>query len=394
MLGNTKFRALKVGTVSSAHFVHDIYSSFLAPLLPILIEKFGLSLSAASVLSLVQRLPSLLSLFVGAVAHKLPWRWIIILSPLATGIAGSFLALAPNIIVLGILLFTIGMSSALFHVPAPVMIKYFSGNKSGKGMSWYMLGGESARMLGPIIIVSAISVFGIDGTWVLIFPVMVASLTLFFALENRPYQNFANEGKKPIKWWNTIVEYRHFFIALATYMVFRALMKGSLATFLPTYMGMKGSSLFTGAVALSVMQLAAAVGSFVMGGISDKIGRFRSLLFLAILSPILMLLFVYSNTAVQMILLLPLGFVLYASSPVLLALVLEQKSNQPAMMNAGFTTINFTTNALSVLITGFIGDAIGLDMTLLIAGILSFGAIPAVYLLNRNSVNTNGFSSI
>ena len=74
MFKNTKFQNSKVFSVSSAHFVHDVYSSFLAPLLPIIIEKFAMSLASASVLSLVQRLPSFLSLFVGAVAHKLPWR--------------------------------------------------------------------------------------------------------------------------------------------------------------------------------------------------------------------------------------------------------------------------------------------------------------------------------
>lgn len=387
MFKNTKFQNAKVFSVSSAHFVHDVYSSFLAPLLPIIIEKFAMSLASASVLSLVQRLPSFLSLFVGAVAHKLPWRWIIILAPLVTGVCGSLIGLAPNLIILGILLFTMGISSALFHVPAPVMIKYFSGNHAGKGMSWYMLGGEAARMLGPLLIVSAVSLWGLEGTWRLIFPVLAASITLFFVLDNKPYQKYANTGQKPINWWSTIKVYRYFFISLAAYMVFRSLMKGSLATFLPTYMGMKGSSLFTGAVALSVLQFAAAGGSFIMGGISDRIGRFKSLLLLAIASPILMLLFVFSGFTLQIILLVPLGIVLYATSPVLLALILEQGSNQPAMMNAGFTTINFATNAIAVLFTGILGDIIGLDMTLQIAAFLGVGAIPAVYILKKFSLD-------
>ena len=97
-------------------------------------------------------------------------------------------------------------------------------------------------------------------------------------------------------------------------------------------------------------------------------------------------LFVFSGFTLQMILLVPLGVVLYATSPVLLALILEQGSNQPAMMNAGFTTINFATNAIAVLFTGILGDIIGLDMTLQIAAFLGVGAIPAVFLLKRNSL--------
>ncbi len=382
------FKSSKVATISSSHFVHDVYSSFLAPLLPLIIDKFGLSLSGASILTLVQRLPSFLSLFIGAVAHKLPWRWIIILAPVITGICGSLIGLTPNTIILGILLITIGFCSASFHVTAPVMIKYFSGKNAGKGMSWYMLGGEAARMLGPIIIVSAVSYWQLAGTWRLIFPALASGLTLYFIIENIPYQKIASTGPKPINWWSTIREYRYFFIALTLYMLFRSLMKGSLATFLPTYMGLKGSSLMTGAAALSILQGAAAFGSFIMGGISDKIGRFRSLLILAIISPILMLIFVFSGVVIQMILLLLLGIVLYATSPVLLALVLEQGSNQPAMMNAGFTTINFATNALAVIFTGILGDVIGLDLTLQIAAFLAIGAIPSVFYLKKHSVSS------
>lgn len=382
---NNKFNGSKVGAISSAHFLHDVYSSFLAPILPLIIDKFGITLAGASVLTLVQRLPSFLSLIIGAVAHKLPWRWIIILAPVITGICGSLLGVANNIIVLGILLFTIGICSASFHVTAPVMIKYFSATQAGKGMSWYMLGGEAARMLGPLVIIYAISWWQLEGTWRLMFPAIAAGLTLYFTIENLNYQSIASMGPKPINWWSTLKDYSQFFIALTLYMLFRSLMKGSLATFLPTYMGMQGSSLLTGAVALSILQFAAAAGSFFMGGISDKIGRFRSLLILAIASPILMLMFVFSGLALQLILLLLLGVVLYATSPVLLALVLEQGSNQPAMMNAGFTTINFATNTLAVLFTGILGDIIGLHTTLQISAFLAIGAIPSVYYLKKKS---------
>jgi MFS transporter, FSR family, fosmidomycin resistance protein len=382
---NTTFKSYKVGIISFAHLLHDVYSSFLAPILPLIIEKFGLSLSGASILSLAQRIPSFLSFFIGAVAHRLPWRWIIILAPVITGICGSFLGITDNIVVLGFLLFTMGICSASFHVTAPVIIMYYAGKQSGKGMSWYMLGGEAARMLGPLFVVSAVSLWQLEGMWRLIFPAIAAGITLYYIVENIPYQKFANKNNEHINWWKTLKSYSSFFLALTMYMLFRSLMKSSLATFLPTYIGIKGGSLITGAIALTILQTAAAGGTFIMGGISDKIGRIRSLLILAIISPIFMLLFAFSGMLMQFFLLIFLGIVLYATTPVLLALVLEQGSNQPAMMNAGFTTINFTTNAIAVLFTGIIGDIIGLDMTFKISAILAIGAIPSVFLLRKFS---------
>ena len=380
------FNRSKVITVSSAHFLHAFYSSFLAPLLPLLLNKYGINLAAASWLSLLQRIPSLFSIVLGTFAHKIPWRPIIILSPLITAISGSLLGAAPNILLLGILLFTIGMSLAVFHVPAPVMIKIFSGKRVGKGMSFYMLGGESARMLGPLLIVSAVSWWGLEGTWRLAIPAIIATVILSLTVERIPYETIDTKDITALKWKTTLRKYSGFFIALTIYMLFRSVMRAALSTFLPTYMvGMKGSSLLYGAFSLSILQATAVVGTFVSGSISDKIGRFNTLLILAVVSPFFMFLFLWTGPALQVISLLALGFVLTASTPVLLALVQEQGSNQPALMNGSFTTINFISGALSVLASGYIGDAIGLVKTFQISGYLAFIAIPAVFLLKKKS---------
>lgn len=383
------FNRNKVITISSAHFVHDVYSSFLAPLLPLLLKKYGIDLAAASWLSLLQRIPSLFSVVLGTFAHKIPWRPIIILAPLVTAISGSLLGTAPNIIILGILLFTIGMSAAIFHVPAPVMIKIYSGNRMGKGMSFYMLGGESARMVGPLLIVSAVSWWGLEGSWRLAIPAIIATIILWFSVEKIPYETIDTKDIKALKWKKTLRDYSGFFIALTIYMLFRSVMRATLSTFLPTYMvRMKGSSLLFGAFSLSILQATAVAGTFVSGSISDKIGRFNTLLILAIISPCFMFLFLWSGSALQIVSILALGFVLAASTPVLLALVQEQGSNQPALMNGSFTTINFISGAISVLAAGYIGDAIGLENTFQISGYLAFVAIPAVFFLKKKAVST------
>ncbi len=45
------------------------------------------------------------------------------------------------------------------------MMKHVSGDRIGTGMSFYMLGGELSRSLGPLIITAAVSLWGMDGTW-------------------------------------------------------------------------------------------------------------------------------------------------------------------------------------------------------------------------------------
>ena len=59
-LSNDRVNLQGVIAVSIAHFIHDVYSSFLAPLLPLLIEKLSMTLTQAGLLSTVMQLPALI----------------------------------------------------------------------------------------------------------------------------------------------------------------------------------------------------------------------------------------------------------------------------------------------------------------------------------------------
>ena len=171
---NKEFQKGSVLLLSLCHFIHDIYSSFLAPLLPFIIEKFSLSLTQAGLLSTVMQVPALLNPLIGKLADRVSVRYFIILAPAMTAIPMSLLAVAPNYVVLLALLFVAGISVSLFHVPAPVMVYRVSGGKTGRGMSFYMTGGEFARTLGPIAIIGAVSLLGFDGYY----PVMIVGMQL------------------------------------------------------------------------------------------------------------------------------------------------------------------------------------------------------------------------
>lgn len=73
-----------------------------------------------------------------------------------------------------ILLLVTGISTAFWHVPMPVVIARVSGRRVGQGMSFFMLGGELARSVGPVIAVGAVSLWGLEGMWRLI-PVGLAA---------------------------------------------------------------------------------------------------------------------------------------------------------------------------------------------------------------------------
>lgn len=155
------FQRDKVITISVVHFIHDIYTSFLAPALPLIIDKLGMSYGLAGILAVIQRIPSLLNPLVGIIAERPVMRYMVIISPALTAVAMSLIGIAPGYIFLAIILFVSGLSSTLWHIPTPVMIKHYSGSRTGKGMSYYMLGGELARTAGPLIILGVIELWGL-----------------------------------------------------------------------------------------------------------------------------------------------------------------------------------------------------------------------------------------
>lgn len=382
-----KFQLGNVTLISVTHLLHDVYSSFLAPLRPLLIERFGVSLAMASMWDLVSRLPWLLNPLIGMIAERTAARYFIIISPALTAISMSLLGVAPSFIVVAILLLVMGISSAFFHVPSPVMIKRLSGNQVGKGMSFFMFGGEIARTIGPLVVTGAVTLWGLDGTWKLIPFGLLASLILYFKLRKININPGKKEDQRLSGFWKTIKKMLPFFIILIGITFFRAIMKSSLTAFLPTYFYLeKGESLWFSNSALAVFQLAGAGGTFFSGTISDRIGRKTALLIISIITPVMMFLFVISSGFWSFVVLVILGIFVFAPGPVMLALVQDVSVEKPVFMNSIYMTISFVSSAIAVVFAGVLGDWLGLDKTYLISSLLALGAVPFILLLKKREV--------
>ena len=117
-----RFRTGPVMIIAGGHFVHDLFSSFLAPWLPLLIEKLSLSLTMAGSLTIFLRLPSIFTPIIGVIADRLDMRYMVIATPAVTAVCMSLIGLAPSYGLVCLLLTVAGISAAVLHVPGPVMI--------------------------------------------------------------------------------------------------------------------------------------------------------------------------------------------------------------------------------------------------------------------------------
>ncbi|MBT4576186.1 MAG: MFS transporter, partial [Candidatus Cloacimonetes bacterium] len=253
----------------------------------------------------------------------------------------------------------------------------------GKGMSYFMLGGELARTIGPLLTTAAISWWGLEGSWRVMPLGIIASTILYFKLRNISINKKFQDKKKETKAKDTFKKLIPFFVIISGITIFRAAMKLSLTLYLPTFLTNQGSSLWLAGISLAVLQFSGAIGTFFAGPISDKFGRKNTLLVTSIINPILMWIFISSNGSFMFPLLIIMGFFLFASGPVLLALVQDTDSDHPSFVNGIYMTISFGVSSLMVLLIGFLGDSFGLILTYKICTILSIASIPFILMLNK-----------
>jgi FSR family fosmidomycin resistance protein-like MFS transporter len=371
-----EFQTGEVSTISFAHFINDVYTAQIAPLLPVLIDKLSISLTAAGGLSSLVQLPALINPFIGHMADKVSLRWFVILAPAITGTLISFIGTASTPLELALILFVAGISGASFHAPAPAMIARISGKQVGKGMSFFMASGELARTVGPLLAVWAVSYWTLEGMWRLAILGWASSILLYWRLRNVPART---DNRADVR--TLIPSLRTVFLPLGLIIFFRNFLNVSLTTYLPTYMSVQGASLLIAGAALSVLEVAGVAGALLSGTLSDKIGRKPILIVATIGAAAMMLFFLNVEGWILVPILLVMGFAALSTTPVLLAIVQENAPNNRALANGLFISIAFLIRPISLLVIGYLGDMLGLQNAFLIsAGISLLALVPIIFI--------------
>ena len=375
--------------ISICHFIHDVYSSFLSPLLPLLVEKLSINLTQAGFLGTITQLPALFNPVIGRWAdqgNKI--RWFIILAPALTSIPMSLLGLAPSYSVVMLLLIVVGISTSLFHVPAPVMVAKLAGNRKGQGMSFFMIGGEFARTVGPIAAVGAVSLWGLEGYYPVMIVGIVSSAIVYMRFKNSPV---TIKKSSPVSLRESWGEIRGVMKSLTFILFARGFMHGSLATFLPMFIRQETGSLWLAGVGLAMYEAAGVLGIFSSGPLSDRLGRKRILGFLLISAPLFLFLFVALPGWLKVPALICTGLTLLSTTPVMLAMVQEHAKKSPSAANGFFMMVSFIARSAVVVLVGLSGDLVGLRNTYYISAFIGMAGIPFLLMLPEKNMDDRDF---
>jgi len=263
----------RLALVTLGHFLNDSYGSFFAPILPILIEKLSLSLTAASGLAAIPSITSaLFQPLYGMASDRIRGRFFIILGPLLSVVCMGALGVVPHAFFVALLLLLAGLGSAAFHPQAVAAAGTVSGARRGLGIAVFTCGGSLGFAVGPLAMIGAIHFLGLDRSYYIILPGLLGVLVLVVALQ-------VPTGKIDYARTASLVEafkgVQGPMALLFTVAVLREVTRLVIATFLPIVFAMQGRSLVAGGLTLSLFSLAGALGGMVGGALSDGWGRKR-----------------------------------------------------------------------------------------------------------------------
>lgn len=258
--------------LSLVHFTGDFYAAFLTPLLPLFVDKLGLTLTQVGLLAGISRfLAFVVQPSAGYVADHYHTRFFILGGPLLATVFMPLIGVAPSypVLILFVCMGSIGVS--MFHPTAAGMVSQYAGSHFGLSMALFNLGGTLSFGLGPIFIAFFVHFWGLEsspvtmvfGLVLMAFLFKIVPLPTTEGLGNLGFMGSIKEAFGAV--WKPI-------FTLWSIMVLRSFVGQVFMTFLPIYYSREGFSLLSLGTIVSIFTVAGALSGVAAGHFSDRFG--------------------------------------------------------------------------------------------------------------------------
>ncbi len=380
---DTEQFSVKAAYLAVGHFVTDLYPAFLPPLLPLLIDKFQISLTSASLLATILTVSaSLTQPLFGFLFDRLGGRRMILFGPVLAALSLSAIGLAPRYSALIVLLILGGLGVASFHPEAAALTASLSGRRRTWGMSIFMLGGNFGISLGPFLILIVVTKLGLEWSLLASLPALGMAWLLHRSIlipEETPKVHRARGA--PIE---SALNRRIFrFGILLAVVVLRVTTVLSLTTFLPMVQTLRGFSLMAAGSSNTVFMACAALGGVVGGHLADRVGRRRVITASFLLTLPALSAFLYCKGATGFLVLAVLGFLLFLSEPSCIVLAQEMIPHQARTVSGVVMGMAWGLAGWGVLGTGALADAVGIEWALRFLLLLPAGSLILSFFLPK-----------
>jgi len=254
------------------HFIGDFFQSFIRPLLPVMANKFDLSLAQVGLITgIATFMAFLIQPIFGYLADRYKTRIVLRVGSFVGAICIPMVGVAPYFWIVLLLIGLGSISSAIYHPTAAGMVSVYAGRRTGLAMSLFGLGGTLGFTLGPLVCSGYVTLMGMHRLPILtLFGVLVfAVLFIMIPASNgsgHAQKDFFGSLKESIgKVWKPIV-------LIWSIACSRAFVEQALLTFIPVLTAAEGHSLVSVGSILSLFTVGGSVSALVCGHLVDRIG--------------------------------------------------------------------------------------------------------------------------
>lgn len=254
------------------HFTGDFYISFINPLLPVLADRFTLTLAQVGLIAgLMKVLAFVVQPAVGYFADRYRSRIFILGGPMLSLVFIALIGWASSYPILLLFIALASIGGSMFHPSVAGMIAGYAGRHFGFSMSIFNMGGTLAFGIGPLIVAYVVGGFGLSALLWTAIPGLALMILLFKIVppprgEGLRGQGFFGAVKMAFgDVWAPV-------LLIWAVMVLRAFVTQSFLSFIPIFYARAGHSLVSIGFVISLFTVAGALSGVVAGHLSDRIG--------------------------------------------------------------------------------------------------------------------------
>ncbi|CCG42000.1 MFS transporter [Magnetospirillum molischianum] len=366
-------------TASAAHALHDGCADLIYVLLPLWQAEFGLSYGALALLrGLYSGAMAALQVPSGRLAERWGGRFILVCGTIVTGLGFVVAGSSGGVLGLCAGLTLAGIGSSTQHPIASAAVSRAYGGSARGPLGVYNFSGDIGKAAIPALASGLLMVM----SWQLslgLIAVLAVVVAAGIAIAMPPLAPPPAAAEKT----PTIGKGRGGFGLLLTIGVLDSGVRMGLLTFLPFLLREKGASLPTVGLGLALVFMGGAAGKFVCGWLGGRFGTLRTVLATEGGTAALILAVLASPLFPSLCLLPILGLVLNGTSSVLYGSVpelrLPHQSEERAF--ALFYTGTIGSGAISPVLYGILGDAVGAGWAVTATAMVALAIFPFVFAL-------------
>ena len=366
--------------MACAHMMVDGYGNILAQLLPLLITRLDLSLAAAGTMTMLFQLSaSVAQVGFGQLADRWNPRMLVVAGPVVSIVVLSFVGAATSPLMLALILVVGGLGGAAFHPPAATLAHKLGGSAPGLSMSVYISGGTLGFAFGPLMFAPFADRFGIEWTPLLALPGLV--VIAFFIARVPRFELSSAGGRGP----RALLPYAKPLGLLYLIVVLRTMTAIAFTTFLPVMLTRRGMSVGAAGAVVAGYLFASGVGGFFGGPAADRFGARRVIAWSLVAScP-----FLFAAPLLEgipfMVALAIGGFFLQSTLPVNVMFGQTIAPVSAATVSSLMMGFAWGTGGMTVPLTGYVADRVGIENTLLVLSLVPLLAAACALPLPRGS---------